>query len=51
MTGTDSPVSILSLTIHCPVNSTISHGNTILSGTITISPGTNILLFIKDINE
>jgi len=44
MTGTDSPVSMLSLTIQEPVKRTMSHGIRLLSGTTTTSPGTRSLL-------
>lgn len=44
MTGTDSPVNILSLTMHDPVRRTISHGIRQLSGTTITSPGTRSLL-------
>jgi len=44
MTGTDSPVNMLSLTIHDPVNRTTSHGIKQLFGTTITSPGTSSLL-------
>lgn len=46
MTGTDSPVSILSLTMHDPVKSTKSQGIKQLFGITAMSPGTNSLLEI-----
>ena len=40
MTGTDSPVSMLSFTMHWPVNKIKSHGRIWSLGIITTSPGT-----------
>ena len=40
MTGTDSPVSMLSLTMHYPERSIMSQGIVQLSGTTITSPGT-----------
>lgn len=41
ITGIDSPVRIASFTIALPVSNTKSHGNTIASGTLMMSPGTS----------
>jgi len=46
MTGTDSPVSILSFTMHDPVKRTKSQGIRQLFGITAISPGTKSLLEI-----
>ena len=46
MIGTDSPVSMLSLTMQDPVNKTASHGIKQLFGTTITSPGTSSLLEI-----
>ena len=46
MTGTDSPVSMLSLTIQDPVRRTRSQGIKQLSGTTITSPGTRCPLEI-----
>jgi hypothetical protein len=46
ITGTLSPVSILSLTIAMPVNKIKSQGKTVFSGTSITSPGTNSELSI-----
>jgi hypothetical protein len=46
ITGTDSPVSILSFTKQLPVKRIISQGIIVYSGTIITSPGTRSPLLI-----
>ena len=49
ITGTDSPVSMLSFTIQDPDRSTISHGIKEHLGTIATSPGTRLLLLVSNV--